>query len=140
MRAGLLAAIFCLFFCAVFARAAPSPEQKRDASDVINDLTSIAGEIFTADVEPLLSSITPEAISLFDEATSIVGHVVASNTALASVATSLLSAAEAQVTGVENLVAHNNGGVRARGSSAGPLGWGLATALGSVLLGAYVVL
>ncbi|KAI0325413.1 hypothetical protein GY45DRAFT_247931 [Cubamyces sp. BRFM 1775] len=140
MRAGILATVFCLFFCAIFAQAAPSPEQKRDASDIIDHLTSLAGDIFTADVEPLLSSITPEAVSLFDEATSIVGNVVASNTALASIATSLLSAAEAQVTGVENLVAHNNGGLRAHGSSSGPLGWGLATALGSVLLGAYVVL
>ncbi|KAI0370050.1 hypothetical protein BV20DRAFT_314966 [Pilatotrama ljubarskyi] len=135
MRAGLFAA---LFLSAVFVQARPPPEAKRD---LIDNLTKVAEELYTSDIASIFHEATPALGSLFAEATSVVGGVLASNTALGHEATALMSAAESKATGLEKELASNkNGASRAQGFASNPLGLGVATALGSVLLGAYAVL
>ncbi|EIW63786.1 uncharacterized protein TRAVEDRAFT_67785 [Trametes versicolor FP-101664 SS1] len=134
MRAGIVAA---LFLSAVFVQARPAPEQKRD---IVDTVTSAAEQIFSSDIAPVLSGITPEIETLFGEATSALGGFFASNTALGHEATAIVSAFESKATQIEQDVASKNGAPAIRGSASGPLGLGLATALGSALLGAYVIL
>ncbi|KAL1950946.1 hypothetical protein VTO73DRAFT_95 [Trametes versicolor] len=107
MRAGIVAA---LFLSAIFVQARPAPEQKRD---IVDTVTSAAEQIFSSDIAPVLSGITPET-------------------------TAIVSAFESKATQIEQDVASKNGAPAIRGSASGPLGLGLATALGSALLGAAV--
>ncbi|KAI0354773.1 hypothetical protein OH77DRAFT_1425897 [Trametes cingulata] len=135
MRAGLFAT---LFLSAVFVQARPPPEAKRD---LVDNLTKAAEEIFSSDIAPIIHEASPALETIFGEATSIIASVLASNTALAHEATAILSAAESKATGLEKELASNkNGASRAQGFASSPLGLGVATALGSVLLGAYAVL
>ncbi|KAI8980579.1 hypothetical protein BD414DRAFT_492633 [Trametes punicea] len=129
MRAGLFFVIS--FFLAIFAQAAPRPEGKRDdhALAVLDNLAKAAGEILSSDIEPILQSITPDAVSLFQEATSAVGSIMASNTALRTEATSLLSAVEAQATSVGKDLAKENGALGVRSLVSVSLGCGLVGAL-----------
>ncbi|KAI0640268.1 hypothetical protein C8Q77DRAFT_123949 [Trametes polyzona] len=159
MRAGILSA---LFFSALFVQARPAPdsEQKRDREltsrdtvdvgftgrkpfAVIDNITKAAEEIFSSDIAPILHEVTPEVGTLVAEATSALGSVFASNTALGHEATAILSAFESKATTIEHDVAaavKSNDAPQVRSIASGSLHLGLATALGSVLLGAYAVL
>ncbi|OSD01176.1 hypothetical protein PYCCODRAFT_551360 [Trametes coccinea BRFM310] len=137
IHAGILV-IFVTFFT-LLAQAVPTEfEWKRD--DSIGDLLQAADGIFTSDVEPVLHAITPEAISLLDEATSAVESVLASNTALRNEATRILSALESKSTAVEHDLVHSNDATSHYGMSASPAACALAIALWSGLLGAYAML
>ncbi|KAJ3004469.1 hypothetical protein NUW54_g4800 [Trametes sanguinea] len=131
-------AIFVALFALLAQAASVEREWKRD--DSVGDLLHAAEGIFTSDVEPVLHAITPEAISLLDEATSAVESVLASNTALRNEATHILSALESKSTALEQDIVHSNGAASPYGILTTPAMWALATALWSGVLGAFAML
>ncbi|KAI9067193.1 hypothetical protein FKP32DRAFT_290216 [Trametes sanguinea] len=137
MHTTILATLVALF--ALLAQAV-SVEREWKRDDSVGDLLHAAEGIFTSDVEPVLHAITPEAISLLDEATSAVESVLASNTALRNEATHILSALESKSTMLEQDIVHSNGVTSPHGILTTLAMWALATALWSGVLGAFAML
>ncbi|KAM5538338.1 hypothetical protein V8D89_007940 [Ganoderma adspersum] len=140
MRAGFFAALFLSGFAAV--QAAPPAVQQRDLAD---NVASAADDLFSINLESILSEATPVVASVFQEATSLIGSVIASDTALVAEATSLFGeatsflgpAATSIVNDVHEVVTPN---AASQDSVARPLAMGAAAVLGSMVLGAYAVL
>ncbi|TBU25837.1 hypothetical protein BD311DRAFT_469881 [Dichomitus squalens] len=143
MRAGFFVT---LFLSSVFSvQAAPATFQQRD-NDVLQNIESAADNLFSINIGSILSEATPVVASVFQEATSIVGSVIASDTALRSEATSILGEVKSvlgpSATGIANdvheVVSAANGAAQ-DSVVARPLAMGAAAVLGSMFLGAYVV-
>ncbi|EJF67459.1 hypothetical protein BD309DRAFT_923364 [Dichomitus squalens] len=143
MRAGFFSV---LFLSSVFSvHAAPSILQRRD-NEVLQNIESAADDLFSINIGSILSEATPVVASVFQEATSIVGSVIASDTALRSEATSIFGevesilgpAATGIVNNVHEVVSAANGAAQ-DSVVARPLAMGAAAVLGSMFLGAYVV-
>ncbi|KAI1791962.1 hypothetical protein LXA43DRAFT_1094045 [Ganoderma leucocontextum] len=139
MRAGYFVALFLSGFAAV--QAAPPAVQQRDLAD---NVASAADDLFSINLESILSEATPVVASVFQEATSLIGSVIASDTALVAEATSLFGEATSflgpAATGIANEVHEVVSNGAAQESVARPLAMGAAAVLGSMVLGAYAVL
>ncbi|KAI0756101.1 hypothetical protein C8Q80DRAFT_1264203 [Daedaleopsis nitida] len=141
MRAGFFAALFLSAFALVQAAPSPSHVEERD---LIDNLENAVASLFstTIDLKSIISVATSVVEPVFAEATSIVGDVLQTDTALVQEATSLFAAATSAIGPEASSIVQDakNVIVTSNGAASRPISMGAAAVLGSMLLGAYAAI